>query len=174
MAINEGGEEMNKIEFNTYIKAPIQQCFDLARSIDFHKISVIKEESVSGCTSGLFGPNQHALLKSELWGLKLSSEIKIIKFSPPSFMSYEVSDSYFLTIEHDYYFYDISEETVMINHFYYRTRWGLIGELLNFLFLKKILSNTITKRNDLLREYAETEKSKDILPIQQRELSIVC
>lgn len=167
---------MNKIEFNTHIKAPIQHCFDLARSMDFHKLSLgpIKEESIAGCMTGLIGHNQHALLKSELWGLQFCTEIKIVKFNAPFFFSYEVSDSRFLSIIHDYYFYDIREETVMINHFYYQTKWGLLGELFCFLFLEKFLSKTIIKRNEMLREYAESEKWKDILPTPKLEVAIVC
>jgi hypothetical protein len=62
----------------------------------------------------------------------------------------------------------------MVNHFYYRPRWGLIGDIVNLLFLQNYLTRTITKRNDLLRDYAETDKWKDILPATEREVSIVC
>jgi len=167
---------MNKIEFNTHIKAPIQQCFDLARSIDFHKISVgpVREETVAGCTTGLIGHNQRSLIQSKLWGLQFSTELKLVKFNPPFFLSYEIIDSHFYSIAHDYYFYDISEETVMINHFYYKVKWGLIGEILSFLFLERILSKMISKRNELLCEYAETEKWKEVLPTPKREQAIVC
>ena len=73
-------------------------------------------------------------------------------------------DSNFESIIHDYYFYDISEETVMINHFYYKTKWGILGEILNFLFLEKYLTRIIEKRNDLLRDFAENNKWQDVLP----------
>jgi ligand-binding SRPBCC domain-containing protein len=167
---------MNKIEFNTHIKAPVQRCFDLARSVDFHKISVnpIKEESVAGFTSGLIGYNQRVLMQSKLGGLHFSTELKITKFNPPFFFSYEIIDSLFPSIVHDYYFYDISQETVMVNHFYYKIRWGLIGEVMNSLFMKKYLTRIITKRNDLLREYAETDKWKNVLLFPQHEVTIVC
>lgn len=168
---------MNKIEFNTHIKAPIERCFDLSRSIDFHKISlspVVKEESVAGCTTGLIGHNQHALMQSKLWGYHFSTELKIAKFNPPYFLSYEIADSHFESAIHDYYFYDISGETVMVNHFYYKFKLGLLGEMANLLFLEKYIIGIITQRNDLLREYAETNKWKDVLPIPKLELSIVC
>jgi ligand-binding SRPBCC domain-containing protein len=167
---------MDKIEFNTHIKAPIQRCFDLARSVDFHKISLgpLKEESVAGCTSGLIGHNQHVLMQSRLWGMRFSTELKITKFNPPFFFSYEIADSTFQSIVHDYYFYDISEETVMVNHFYYKPRWGLVGEVINFIFLQNYLTKIITRRNDLLREYAESDQWKDILPSPKLQLSIVC
>jgi ligand-binding SRPBCC domain-containing protein len=167
---------MDKIEFNTHIKAPIERCFDLARSIDFHKISVgpVKEETVAGCTSGLIGPNQRVLMQSRIGSFRFSTELKITKFNPSFFFSYEVVDSTFQSIVHDYYFYDISEETVMVNHFYYKLRWGLLGEVINFLFLHNYLTKIITKRNDLLREYAETDKWKDVLHSSKIEVSIVC
>jgi len=167
---------MNKIEFNTHIKAPVERCFDLTRSIDFHKLSIhpVKEESVAGCTSGLIGPNQHALMQSKLWGIRFSTELKITKFNPPFFLSYEIADSNFHSAAHDYYFYDISEETVMVNHFYYKPKWGFIGELINILFLEKYITRIISKRNDLLREYAETEKWRKILPATNADVAIVC
>ncbi len=168
---------MNKIEFNTHIKAPIERCFDLSRSIDFHKISlspVVKEESVAGCTTGLIGQNQHALMQSNCWGYHFSTELKIVKFNPPYFLSYEITDSNFESAIHDYYFYDIGDETVMVNHFYYKLKLGLMGEIANLLFLEKYLNKTISKRNDLLREYAETSKWQGVLPVPKMELSIVC
>ena len=167
---------MEKIEFSTNIKAPIHRCFDLARSIDFRKISLgdLNEKSVAGCTSGLIGPNQRVLIQSAVGGFSLSTDLKIEKFNPPFFFSYEIEESVFHSIVHDYYFYDISEETVMINHLYYRTRWGLAGNILNLIFLNKYLTRLITKRNELLREYAESDKWKDILPVPVSEIAIVC
>lgn len=168
---------MNKIEFNTHIKAPVERCFDLSRSIDFHKISlspVLKEESVAGCTTGLIGPNQHALMQSRLWGMVFSTELKITKFNPPYFLSFEIADSNFQSAIHDYYFYDIGNETVMVNHFYYKLKLGLMGEIANLLFLEKYLVKVISQRNDLLREYAETNKWQEVLPVAKMELSIVC
>jgi hypothetical protein len=167
---------MNKMEFNTHIKAPIQRCFDLARSIDFHKISIdpVTEETVAGCTSGLIGPNQRVLMQSRLWGFQFSSELKITKFTPPFFFSYKITNSIFESIVHDYYFYDISEETVIVNHLFYQTRWGIFGDLLSVLFLEKYLAYIISKRNNLLREYAETSQWKELLPAPKIEAAIVC
>jgi ligand-binding SRPBCC domain-containing protein len=167
---------MEKIEFSTNIKAPIHRCFDLARSIDFRKISFgdLNEKSVAGCTAGLIGAQQHVLIQSTLGGFRMSTNLKVEKFNPPFFFSYEIVESAFHSIVHDYYFYDISEETVMINHLYYRTRWGLAGNLLNLLFLNSYLKRLVTKRNDLLREYAESDKWKEILPVPEPELAIVC
>ena len=167
---------MRKIEFNTHIKAPLQRCYDLARSIDFHKISVpqIKEEVVAGCSSGLIGPNQHALLQTRVAGLRFSTELKLTRYAPPFFFSYEIVNEVFESIVHEYYFYDLKEETVMVDHFYFETRYGILGKFANILFLKKLLAHAIQHRNEMLREYAESEKWKTILTPYKVENTIVC
>jgi hypothetical protein len=166
---------MNKLEFNTYIKAPVSRCFDLARSIDFHKISVkqIKEESIAGCTTGLIGPGQHVLLHSRMLGITVFTELKITKFTPPYFFSYEMVSRLFSRIIHDYYFYEIDQETVMVNQYYFETRFGLFGKLLDLLVFKNYIEKLIQNRNALLAHYAETEKWKEVLNAE-REKSIVC
>jgi hypothetical protein len=167
---------MTKLEFSTYIKAPASRCFDLARSVDFHKISAkqIKEESVGGFTTGLISFNQHVLLESRLLGMRVFTELKITKFNPPFFFSYEMTNRILTHVIHDYYFYDIQEETVMVNKYYFKTSFGLLGELINWVYLKNYLIRLISTRNALLAEYAETEKWKDVLPLVAEEKTIVC
>lgn len=159
---------MYKIEFNTHIKAPIERCFDLARSVDFHKISVseIKEESLAGIRTGLIGPNQHVLLQNWIGGLRFSTEMKLTQFARPHHFSYLMVNNIFRKVIHDYHFYDLKEETVMVDHLYFEPRFGMLGEIINFLFLRKFLIRILTQRNDMLREYAETDKWSSVLTPQ--------
>ncbi len=48
---------MTRIELSTHINAPIERCFDLARSIDLHMESTKQtgEQAIAGRTSGLIG-----------------------------------------------------------------------------------------------------------------------
>ena len=59
---------MIRIELVTRIAAPIERCFDLARSIDLHMASTdwTGERAIAGVTSELIGPGQ--------WGRKLRGE----------------------------------------------------------------------------------------------------
>ncbi len=129
---------------------------------------------MAGYTRGLLGLHQRVLTQSNLWGFHFSTEMILTKFTPPFFFSYKIVNSIFKTVEHDYYFYDVSEETVMVNHLYYQTRWGILGEVINVIFLDYYLNHIIAKRNDLLREYAETNDWKVILPEIKKEVAIVC
>jgi ligand-binding SRPBCC domain-containing protein len=167
---------MNKIELSTHIHAPIARCFDLARSIDLHKISVkhTHEEAVGGVTCGLIGLNQRVLWQATHLGVRQSMEVKVSAFTPPFYFSYEIVSGVFNAMVHDHYFYDIGQETVMIDHFYYNTPLGLLGEAANLLFLKRYLTNLLTTKNQAIREYAESDKWMEILPIPKQEVSIVC
>jgi len=51
---------MPKLSILTIIRAPIERCFDLARSIDLHVESMkhTGEKAVAGVTSGLIGLGQ--------------------------------------------------------------------------------------------------------------------
>jgi len=165
---------MNKIELSTHINAPIQRCFDLARSIDLHKISVshTHEEAVGGVTKGLIGLNQRVLWQATHMGVRQSMEVKISKFSPPFFFTDEMVSGIFNSMSHDHFFYDIGDETVMIDHFYYDTPLGLLGEAVNLIFLKGYLIKLLTKRNETIREFAETDKWMEVLPVPKLEAII--
>jgi ligand-binding SRPBCC domain-containing protein len=167
---------MNKIELSTHIGAPIDRCFDLARSIDLHKISVkqTREEAVGGVTSGLLGLNQRVLWQATHLGVRQSMEVRISKFTPPFFFTDELVNGLFQSMIHDHFFYDIGNETVMIDHFYYDTPLGIIGEAANLLFFKGYLTRLLTQRNEIICEYAETNKWKDVLPAPKMQVSIVC
>jgi len=51
---------MIRIDLVTRIAAPVERCFDLARSIDLHMASTDRtgEQAIAGITSGLIGLEQ--------------------------------------------------------------------------------------------------------------------
>jgi len=167
---------MNKIELTTLIKAPIELCFDLARSIDLHKISVqhTNEEAVGGVTRGLIGPNQKVLWQATHLGFRQTLETQISKFTRPFFFTDEMVSGVFKTMIHDHFFYAMNEDTVMIDHFYFESPFGLFGEAADFIFLKRYLTKLLEQRNETIKFYAESDKWREILPVSVNEPSIVC
>lgn len=85
-----------------------------------------------------------------------------------------MATSVFKSMLHDHYFYDIGNETVMIDHFYYKTPLGLIGEVANLIFIKRYLTHLLTQRNEIIRGYAESDNWKNILLTNKQVESIVC
>lgn len=167
---------MNKIELTTLIKAPIEICFDLSRSIDLHKISLqqTQEEAVGGVTTGLIGPNQKVLWQATHLGIRQTLETKISKYTRPFFFTDEMVSGIFKSMIHDHFFYSMGDETFMIDHFYYESPLGILGDAVDILFLKGYLTRLLEQRNETLKSYAETDKWMEILPVSMDEPSIVC
>jgi ligand-binding SRPBCC domain-containing protein len=167
---------MNKIELTTLVKAPIELCFDLSRSIDLHKISVqhTQEEAVGGVTHGLIGLNQKVLWQATHLGFRQTLETQISKFTRPFFFTDEMVSGVFKTMIHDHFFYAMNEDTVMIDHFYFESPLGILGEAADFIFLKRYLTKLLTQRNETIKLYAETDKWREVLPVSLSEPSIVC
>jgi len=63
---------MPKIILVTEINSTIEICFDLARSIDLHKISTAKkkEQAIAGKTSGLINLNEFVNWQATHFGIK--------------------------------------------------------------------------------------------------------
>jgi len=97
---------MPHIHLEIQINAPIDRCFDLARSIDLHKLSTgnTQEEAIAGITSGLIGLNETVTWRAKHFGVwqKLSS--KITEYERPNFFVDEMLEGAFKSIYHKHTF----------------------------------------------------------------------
>ena len=71
---------MPTIILETFIHAPIERCFDLARDIDLHADSMkhTGEKAVAGKTSGLIGPGETVTWRARHFGVWQNLTSKII------------------------------------------------------------------------------------------------
>ena len=51
----------------------------------------------------------------------------------------------------------------MTDYFEYVSPFGSIGKLVDFLFLKTYMTNLLDKRNQTIKEFAESDKWKSVL-----------
>jgi ligand-binding SRPBCC domain-containing protein len=158
---------MDKIELSTLIQAPIDVCFDLSRSIDLHQISVqqTKEKAVGGVTTGLIGLNQKVLWQANHLGFRQTLETQVTKLTRPFFFSDEMVKGTFKAMIHDHFFYEMNGDTMMVDHFYFESPLGLLGELADFIFLKRYLTRLLTQRNEVIKHYAESDEWMQFIPI---------
>lgn len=156
---------MPLIELNTFIKAPISICFDLARSIDLHKISVTgsKEEAIAGLTSGLIGMGEEVTWRGTHFGIRQTLSSRITGFQYPTYFRDEMIQGAFKKIEHDHWFEEREGVTVMKDHFIYESPCGWLGKLVNALILQRYLTNLLKERNKIIKETAEGDAWKKIL-----------
>jgi|SRR3954465_12342153 len=156
---------MPTIELKTEIKSDIETCFDLARSIDFHKISTAhtNEKAIAGRTSGLINLNESVTWQATHFGIRQKLTSKITSFERPFHFRDEQLKGAFKFIMHDHYFEEQNGKTIMKDVFSFQSPLGMFGQLFDKLVLTEYLKKILVERNSLIKEYAETTKWKLIL-----------
>lgn len=157
---------MPVIELNTSIKSSIQICFDLSRSIDLHKISTAhtNETAIEGCSSGLIGLDEFVIWQATHFGIRQKLSTKITAFKTPFHFRDEQIKGPFKSMAHDHYFEEKDGFVVMSDTFVFKSPLGILGRIADRLFLTKYMTNLLIKRNQTIKDFAETDQWKLILP----------
>lgn len=148
-----------------HIQAPISRCFDLARSIDLHKVSTRQthEEAIGGVTSGLIGLNESVTWRAKHFGVYHKLTSKITEFNPPHFFVDEMQKGAFNRFRHEHQFEEHNGITRMKDVFEYKSPFGVLGTLADWLILERYMRNLLLKRNLVIKEFAESERWKEVL-----------
>ncbi|MCW5912589.1 MAG: SRPBCC family protein [Cyclobacteriaceae bacterium] len=156
---------MPRIKLITSVNAPIERCFDLARSVDLHKISMhhSREEIADGIESGLMNLHDTVTWKGTHFGIRFTLQSAITRFSRPFSFTDEMVRGPFKTMVHDHYFYRAGSSTTMVDDFYFQSPWGLPGQLADALILKTYLSRLLAQRNAIIKQHAESDGWKQVL-----------
>jgi len=147
------------INLVTEIKAPIERCFDLSRSIDLHKISTkhTGEEAIAGVTTGLINLNETVTWRAKHFGIWQRMTSRITEIERPFYFVDEMVKGPFRTIRHLHSFKSEGELTIMEDEFYYTCPFGMFGKIFDALILKRYLYRLLRDRNLVIKEYAEKE-----------------
>jgi len=156
---------MPLIQLKTKINAPVEQCFDLARSIDLHKISTkdTNEEAIDGVTSGLINLNESVTWRAKHFGVYQNLTTKITEFDSPKLFVDEMVKGAFKGFRHEHHFESTEYGTLMTDRFDYVSPFGILGKLADIIVLKKYMTNLLVNRNDNIKEFAESEQWKKVL-----------
>ena len=156
---------MPRIELQTEIKADIKIVFDLSRSIDLHKISTEKtnETAIAGKTSGLIGLNESVTWRAKHFGIYQKLTSKITEFDRPNYFADEMISGAFSKFKHEHHFTESNSGSLMTDIFDYKSPFGILGKLADKLFLEKYMINLLAERNRIVKEFAESDKWKEIL-----------
>lgn len=156
---------MPKIELTTEIYSSINICFDLARSIDLHKISTSKtnERAIEGRTSGLIEMNEFVTWEAKHLGVRQKLTSKITAYDRPNYFIDEQVKGEFKSFIHKHSFEQTSDVVIMNDYFEFESPFGIIGKLFNIIFLTKYMKELLVERSKIIKEYAETDKWKILL-----------
>lgn len=151
---------MPVIHLTTFIAAPIERVFDICRSIDLHKKSLAHtaEEAVAGTVTGLIELNETVTWKARHFMKTRYLKSRVTAFDRPLSFTDEMVKGDFKTLKHEHHFKPVDNGTVMIDLFEFESPYGMVGKLVNNIYLLKYLRNLLILRNAAIKEYAESDK----------------
>ena len=151
---------MPVIDITTQISAPMQRVFDLSRSVDLHATSTAHtgERAVAGVTSGLMSLGQEVTWRARHFGIWQRLTSRITAFDPPTHFRDSLVRGAFRRFDHDHFFSQQGEITVMRDVFDFQSPLGIFGRIADYLVLTGYLRHFLTIRNATIKEAAETEE----------------
>ena len=156
---------MPTIHLTTFIAAPTNIVFDLSRHIGLHKESMshYKEDAVAGTRFGLIEKEETVTWKAKHFFKNRILRVKITEMKKPELFTDEQLQGDFKMMKHEHHFKPCDNGTILIDLLHYESPYGILGEWINNLFLTKYLRRLLEKRNQTIKEFAETDKWKKLL-----------
>lgn len=144
---------MPLIYLETFINAPRQIVFDLSRSVDMHKASMLKhkEEIIDGITSGLMNKGDSVTWQARHLFKNRRLKVRITEMNSPDFFADEMIEGDFKKMRHEHYFKVQGDGTLMIDKFYFETPFGFVGKAFDVLFLINYMKNLLMRRNEEIK-----------------------
>lgn len=153
---------MPAIEIITSIQAPIELCFDLARSIDLHiqSMAATSEKAIAGITSGLIGMDEEVTWEATHFFVRQHLTSRITAFQRPSYFRDSQVRGAFRRFDHDHFFEFAGGKTRMRDGFDYDSPWGFLGRVADRLFLEDYMRKLVIARAEAVKMAAELQVGK--------------
>jgi len=154
---------MPVIILKTLIDAPIERCFDLARSIDLHLESMQRsaEKAIAGKMNGLIGLNESVSWRAKHFGWQFTMISKITAMRQPDFFVDEMTKGPFKNLKHQHLFKAIGMQTEMTDIFQFEAPFRVFGRLAEKVFLERYMEKLLLGRNGVIKLEAEGRKVKE-------------
>jgi ligand-binding SRPBCC domain-containing protein len=153
------------IQLATVIDAPRERVFDLARSIDAHQDSTAGtgERAVAGIIHGLIGFHEEVTWEARHLGVRQRLTVRITALERPQHFQDVMVKGAFRRMTHDHDFAMHPQGTLMTDRFDFASPFGLLGTVVDQLFLAGYLRRFIVQRNLVLKRIAESEEWRQYL-----------
>lgn len=157
---------MTDLHLTTVIYAPMVRVFDLARCVSLHKRQFDHHNIIplNGKTSGVLEMRDYTRWEGKLGGKKRQFIMEIASMDRPNFYCDEMRKDFFESFQHEHYFREIDNGTIMIDQIHYQLPHGIIGKMINKACAEKYVNFYLKERNKMIKEYAEGNNWRAILP----------
>jgi ligand-binding SRPBCC domain-containing protein len=149
---------VTRIVIETRIRAPREQVFDLARSVDAHvaSSSFTRERAVPpGRTSGLLEAGDTVTFEGVHFGVRQRFTARIVSMTFPSQFVDEAVHGAFASMRHTHEFFETPDGTLMRDTLDWRAPLGILGRIADALVLRRHLTRFVTRKQMALKEMAE-------------------
>ncbi|WP_263365112.1 SRPBCC family protein [Edaphobacter bradus] len=159
---------MVRLEEVTVIGAPLERCFDLARSVEVH----VKgnrhwgEQAValSGVTSGLVGLGERVTWQARHFGVRQTLISEITAMDAPRFFQDTMIRGAFKSMQHDHHFRTLADgATEMRDVFCFAAPLGVLGRVAEVLLLRQYMTTLLRERNAVVKQVAESNEWRKYL-----------
>ena len=139
--------------------------FDLSRSVDLHRHSMSRyaEKITGGITTGLMKVNDVVTWEARHLFKDRKLTVRITEMTAPDFFIDEQVTGDFLLMKHEHYFKEAENGTIMIDQFRFKSPYGMIGRLVNLLYLENYMTRLLSERNKMIKNAAESSQWKQYL-----------
>ncbi len=148
---------MSVILLETFLSAPVQDCFDAARNLDLHQGSMehTGEKAVAGKLSGLAESGDVITWEAVHFGVRQRLTVEIGKMNPPYYFEDFMVKGAFAEMHHAHFFDLMPDGTRMRDVFRFRAPLGILGRIAEGLFLTRYMRNLLLTRNQFLKQIVE-------------------
>jgi ligand-binding SRPBCC domain-containing protein len=149
------------IRLETLIAAPVELCFDLSRDLDVHMASSggTGERAVAGVTSGMVELGDEITWEATHFGVRQRLTSKIIAYERPRMFVDEMLRGAFKRWHHTHLFETQAQGTLMIDEVNYASPFGLLGRIVDMLYLGNYMRRFLLRRNAYIKMVAETKSA---------------
>jgi hypothetical protein len=166
---------MIHLEEITVIDAPIERCFDLARSVEVHLVANIHSGeqalAIDGITSGLPELSQRVTWRAKHFGVWQNLTSEFTAMQPPTYFQATMIKGIFRSMQADHYFRTLSSgATEMKDLFRVAAPLPILGSLAEVLFLRRYMLALLRERNAVIKQIAESNDWQRYLPSHQAGL----
>jgi len=123
------------------------------------------ERAITGKTSGLIEQGEWVTWEAKHLLKKRYLTIAITCMQPYALFIDEMQKGDFKMMRHEHHFKQAGEGTIITDVFKFESPYSWLGKLVNALFLINYMRRLLIQRNNIIKEYAETECWKAVLPI---------
>ena len=156
---------MTNIHVTTFILAPAERVFDLCRNTTVYKavLKGRKEGFSSGAGSSLIASGETITFNAKHLGKTRIMTARLIEMERPMKFAEEQVKGDLKSFRLESHFKQVENGTILINILTFEGPRDFLGSLIGRFFLKSYLEKFLLKRNEVIKQYAETEKWKAVL-----------